>query len=591
MHFLLQTLITEASAVLHTALGGRAYFKQATLVVPAHWDDSKCGLRVSEPGPDTAWHTADMVVVAGAGPPHTQHSLGCGRQGEHISFSEAFFTNWNASVEEWGEPAKLFVKEWAKFRYGVFDEHGYPGSLLYPAWYKVQGAVLPAGTADRAVAGRWRSPAGAQCDPQQQQQDCKFQPEGDNSGLSCSLGFLPQLPSVTSWCNITGLPLAPTKHTVLCEARPAAQVIADSADWVAAGPGQQRGLQLSLVPRIDIVRQPLTRYVLLIETSTAMAAGWKWTRKAVQSWVRYQLPAHSTVAIITFSSGAEVESELVRLAGDSARARVADTVPDSANKLSSSGQACLECAVRLAGRVLAGRAGGHLVAVTSGPAPAPPPTRERLTVVSVAGAGPDRSPLQRYVELVERLSAVVAEHSRQPHTLHTAITANTDHSSSGQFRVDTDLGRDTEFGIYVEDDEDHRIKSITFQDSQSNIYGPFTTMSSYYDSINLKTINFNVGESPPFEQNRGSEWSYNIDWYSSQDDRKSIVTVRSLPRYDEPITVSAWTSAAAPPTSLTQDSLLAVFVQVSRTLLPKQVRVRSGVAQHFWTSQILKILG
>ena len=27
---------------------------------------------------------------------------------------------------------KLFVHEWAKLRYGVFDEHGYPGDSQYP---------------------------------------------------------------------------------------------------------------------------------------------------------------------------------------------------------------------------------------------------------------------------------------------------------------------------------------------------------------------------------------------------------------------------------------------------------------------------
>ena len=29
----------------------------------------------------------------------------------------------------------VFAHEWSKYRYGVFDEFGYPGDSLYPAFY------------------------------------------------------------------------------------------------------------------------------------------------------------------------------------------------------------------------------------------------------------------------------------------------------------------------------------------------------------------------------------------------------------------------------------------------------------------------
>ena len=69
----------------------------------------------------------------------------------------------------------------------------------------------------------------------------------------------------------------------------------------------------------------------------------------------------------------------------------------------------------------------------------------------------------------------------------------------GAFDIDATLGRQTEFGIYVEDDEDHQIKSVEFSDVDGNIYGPFSKMSSSFDVVNFKTINFNVGEEPPFD--------------------------------------------------------------------------------------------
>ena len=30
---------------------------------------------------------------------------------------------------------KVFVREWAKFRFGVFEEYGYPGDEQYPLFY------------------------------------------------------------------------------------------------------------------------------------------------------------------------------------------------------------------------------------------------------------------------------------------------------------------------------------------------------------------------------------------------------------------------------------------------------------------------
>ena len=36
----------------------------------------------------------------------------------------------------------------------------------------------------------------------------------------------------------------------------------------------------------------------------------------------------------------------------------------------------------------------------------------------------------------------------------------------GNFLIDTTLGRDTVFGVFVEDDENHHIKAVTFRDTE-----------------------------------------------------------------------------------------------------------------------------
>ena len=96
--------------------------------------------------------------------PFTQQSRGCGLPGDFITIPYQFFTNWNQTLEVYGDPAKVFVHEWAKFRYGIFDEFGFSGDDLYPNYYKVDGQMVPTGSSDLLIKGAWLK-QGIPCDP------------------------------------------------------------------------------------------------------------------------------------------------------------------------------------------------------------------------------------------------------------------------------------------------------------------------------------------------------------------------------------------------------------------------------------------
>ena len=56
-----------------------------------------------------------------------------------FQISEKFLVNQvNSSNSVFGPPGQNFLYEWTKFRYGVFEEHGYPGDPLYPMFYSKQ---------------------------------------------------------------------------------------------------------------------------------------------------------------------------------------------------------------------------------------------------------------------------------------------------------------------------------------------------------------------------------------------------------------------------------------------------------------------
>ena len=184
----------------------------------------------------------------------------------------------------------------------------------------------------------------------------------------CSLGYLPHLPSVERWCGAGEAQeeVGPGVQAVLCEGRSAMEVVLASKDLAGRGEGEGAAGEVEFA----VVRQPLPKYVLLIETSAAMAGVWKHVRKAAQNLIRYELPDNTNLAIVTFNTEGRVEHQLASLTSERERARLADTIPDSPNKLSRSTDRCVVCGVKVAmDQVLRHReAGGHLILVTRGDA-------------------------------------------------------------------------------------------------------------------------------------------------------------------------------------------------------------------------------
>lgn len=125
-----QAAFTSGSKSLHEALGGKAYFRSVTVMLPLNWPDHCVGhLRVIT---SSQGEMPDVHI----GLPHpvhgdalwTQQSQGCGRPGDAIFASYRLF-------QEPRDLSKELTKQWSKYRYGVFDEVGYVGDAVYPSCY------------------------------------------------------------------------------------------------------------------------------------------------------------------------------------------------------------------------------------------------------------------------------------------------------------------------------------------------------------------------------------------------------------------------------------------------------------------------
>ena len=502
-------MFISGSQVLHRATGRRVHFGQVTIVLPPAWSEAKCGETISPITGNTPYKTAEVEVVAELGPvgsvPHTVQAGGCEEPGRLLRLPLQFVTRGNSSAAQWGAPGKLLAREWAKLRYGVFDEFGFSGDAQYPNYFTIGDRIYPTGTSNAMLTGSWIHQNGSSlCDPTDT--ECFFRPEGANRQISCSLGYVPHLDTVEGWCGQSEAKeeVGPGKQAVLCEGRTALEVVLASPDLVGRDPGTGPPAETELA----VVRRPLPKYVLLIETSAAMARVWKHVRKAAQNLIRYELPDNTNLAIVTFANESRVEHQLSLLTSDRERARLADTVPDSPNKLSRSRDRCVVCGVRVAmDQVLRHQeAGGHLIIVSRGDARTLSTTdmevleeydkyyNIRISSILLPDSKQDVLPFYSAIaarssglslsldtgrgvallaSLVDALVQVVGVDSPAPWALpvttHRRLVvgaAGEGWPTQGDFLIDTTLGRDTVFGVYVEDDENHHIKDIQFRDSE-----------------------------------------------------------------------------------------------------------------------------
>ncbi|XP_063599102.1 calcium-activated chloride channel regulator 1-like isoform X2 [Penaeus indicus] len=126
--------IKDASGLLFNASRKTVFFKKVTILLPGTWEDTN---------PDSyngniSYEESDIRVAPASHvyghQPYTEQPGGCGRPGKFSHFTPEFLTDENLSYV-WGPPERLMVFEWAKLRWGVYEEIGYRGDDQFPPNY------------------------------------------------------------------------------------------------------------------------------------------------------------------------------------------------------------------------------------------------------------------------------------------------------------------------------------------------------------------------------------------------------------------------------------------------------------------------
>lgn len=287
----LEALLRNVSISLFQATRNRAFLEEVIVLVPKSWGPKETWARA--PTPSVSWSSwqmhreADVRVLPDGGPfgdnPHTVQHAGCGKMGRRLVLTAGFLRLLDdpAGHDKYGLPERVLVREWAKYRWGVFSEQGYPGDPLYPPYYVRTGNtdptdVVPTTCTDQPVEYDWRTVSGQACvarvdtlTGRPATDDCHMVANRTQEAVFSSIMALQTLPNVNQFCDggeHTHNEDAPSKHNALCDHRSTWEVIANHRDFLSRN---QVGERLLGRTRFSYVQEAPLRVIFVVQVTSA----------------------------------------------------------------------------------------------------------------------------------------------------------------------------------------------------------------------------------------------------------------------------------------------------------------------------------
>ncbi|GFO31308.1 calcium activated chloride channel [Plakobranchus ocellatus] len=434
----LKAMLTEASAYLYAATDRRAYFSHVTILVPHSWSSDpawapatselysnadvvlqdppkinrrKRSLSESADRPIHSEATRESLSQSGTSssnlpnpPPRhlseaaTRSYGGCGVAGVRINI----FTNIFAPRSKY--QGRLFVHEWAKFRWGVFEEFARDGEQQF--YFSPTTGNLEAVRCNIHMVGRiyrvnptsGRAELCHMVDPQTGMYDenCVFSPYTlgrYNDNITASIMDRQYVPTITDFCNDDKSDLkrvhnyeSPSRHNRLCGSRSTWDIIANSPDFVNGANSPKDGLDTT--PVFKVARLATTRRMILaLDTSNSMEEDNKLTRakQAVTSFIEDALHDDVPLGVVSFSHQAKLISPVQKLHSQKERRSISNRLPTRGHGATSLGVAVLK-ALEALQQHDRNATNALLVVITDGRETSQPTLHDVMPNITAAGA-------------------------------------------------------------------------------------------------------------------------------------------------------------------------------------------------------------
>lgn len=332
----LKKMLKEGSKAMLKATRNRAYLRDVTILVPLSWthveeEDAEGALFLKQEDSDIR---VDIPESPYQDQPYTLQTGICGASGLYIHYTPAYITD-DELVKWWGARGTSLAYEWAKLRWGVFDEIGYPGDPKYPPHYKSMrhgGSVVPTMCGPTHVEGGWEDEEETECPRKRDgtpEGNCYFTATNCSSVSLMSLYSCRSQPELEFCDEETHNYEAPTKQNRICKLS-VWQVMEGHRDFASGAnpPLDPAAAQDVPEPRVRVVRERPPGVALVTDVSGSMNEHHRYKRlqRAITRWILRDAPDNTSLAIIRFSDDVQVVQNLTQLDSEATRRALAQSL-------------------------------------------------------------------------------------------------------------------------------------------------------------------------------------------------------------------------------------------------------------------------
>ncbi|XP_042242553.1 calcium-activated chloride channel regulator 3A-1-like, partial [Homarus americanus] len=238
--------LTKASDDLFKATRRRAFFRRIKILLPKSWNNVIFDQTALNENYEDSDIRVDLRNPVYGDQPYTVQPGGCGEPGRYMHLTPQYLTD-NTQADLWGPRGKTVLHEWAKLRWGVFDEFGYPHDPTFPLFYwtseitadGVNTVYTPNYCANQDLKGELRDLVdGGSCSYVNglPDEDCRFVPDDVQAASSSFMAYY-YINNIVEFCDtatdekFSHNEFAPNRQNMMCNSRSVWDVIYQHQDF------------------------------------------------------------------------------------------------------------------------------------------------------------------------------------------------------------------------------------------------------------------------------------------------------------------------------------------------------------------------
>ncbi|XP_068098194.1 calcium-activated chloride channel regulator 1-like [Hyperolius riggenbachi] len=312
----IKEMVTEASAYMLQATKQRLFIRNVKIVIPKNWSVSSSYTRPKR----ESYDKADIIIAdptAYGDFPYVLQLGGCGIMGKYIHLTPNFMLN-DKMLDVHGPRGRVFVHEWAHLRWGVFDEYNED-----KPFYRSKQGNVEATRCPLSIGGLSKIEVcmGVRCQKEDckidsdtglYEEGCEFYPHKDQR-IKESIMYNLGLDQVHAFCDESNHNKdAPSEQNRLCNYKSTWEVIRASPDMASTAPLADPNIPL---PSFSLLQYKDRVVSLVLDVSGSMNEHGRISRlyQAAEVFIMQIVESGSYVGIVTFSNGATVQTQLVRI--------------------------------------------------------------------------------------------------------------------------------------------------------------------------------------------------------------------------------------------------------------------------------------